>query len=121
MSDLRKLAEGATPGPWHTHPTHDASGTRIAHFFGKKNGIRVSFAVCAYHHTAAYIAAVDPQTVLALLDRAEAAEAERDRLRGLIDYAVMLHENGEAPPGHELATWDGWYRTVRAALAGDEA
>ena len=57
----------------------------------------------------------------ALLDRAEAAEAERDRLRGLIDYAVMLHENGEAPPGHELATWDGWYRTVRAALAGDEA
>jgi hypothetical protein len=32
---------------------------------------------------------------------------------------MMLHENGEAPPGHELATWDGWYRTVRHALAHD--
>jgi hypothetical protein len=49
----------------------------------------------------------------------QALEAERDRLRHLIDYAMMLHENGEAPPGHELATWDGWYRTVRHALAHD--
>ena len=39
--------------------------------------------------------------------------AEVRRLQYLIDYAMLLHECGETPPGHELATWGGWYRSVR--------
>jgi len=53
-------------------------------------------------------------TVQAAEGRIEVLRAEVDRLRSLITYAVLLHENGERPPGHETATWGDWYTTLRA-------
>lgn len=67
MTDnLRALAEAATPGPWQ-----DANGYVIA------DGRVLTLTP----NNRAYIAAVDPQTVLALIDRAKRAEAV-DALEG---------------------------------------
>ena len=69
MSDrveLRRLAEAAAPGPYHAVGSavwRDGGGT-------------------VYHWTeadAAYLAAVDPQTVLALLGEVDALRAQNDR------------------------------------------
>ena len=89
MSDLRKLAEAATPGPWSPtkgHPSlryygvHCASGPIIRfHGMGKAN--------TGGHDNAAYIAAANPAAILALLD-------ERDALREAFVWA-MAELNGE--------------------------
>lgn len=90
---LRATAEAATPGPWTADPglwsppdwpEHwgyrkvDAGVRRIASTDGAREDTASDRAHVA---DAAYIAAADPATVLALLDALDAAEAEVARLR----------------------------------------
>lgn len=66
MSDLRKLAEAATPGPWD----HADLGA----VWGAGGWVLTD----ASEDDGKFIAACDPQTVIALLD-------ERDRLRAALE------------------------------------
>lgn len=93
MSHLRRLAEAATRGPWHVDAMDDGGD-----FSGGKNYHVVSggqsVAMCPEDlfggvepfdgspwqskRNAAFIAAASPDVLIALMDRAEAAERERD-------------------------------------------
>lgn len=69
LSTLRAIAEGATPGPWG-RATTDGQGWAV------HRGAHDTIALYCDRDNAAHIAAFNPETVLALLDRLEAAEAE---------------------------------------------
>ncbi|MGO2150820.1 MAG: ead/Ea22-like family protein [Microbacterium gubbeenense] len=71
---LRKLAEKATPGEWWT--TRDVRPHAVWAGTGSSDdpGVCTSFT----RPDATYIAAIDPPTLLALLDRLEAAIAYVD-------------------------------------------
>lgn len=76
--NLRSLAMAATPGPWATGAYYNSEGHGVGpfvHDVGQADGDAV---VCerAVQEDALYIAAVDPQTILALLD--ENAALRRD-------------------------------------------
>ena len=77
LTRLREIAEDAEdlsgPGA-HWVASRDWASVLDA------DGLQV--AVCAVEHEATHIAAFDPPTVLALLDRLEAAEAAIGRLGG---------------------------------------
>jgi hypothetical protein len=89
MTDLRALAEAATPGPWARSEVpgdtltvyQDSSGGAIAWVNGDNE--------TGPHHPsadAAYIAAVSPDVVLALLD-------ERDALRAALEAVITADEH----------------------------
>lgn len=79
IEELRAIANYATPGPWsHSpemydrwRPIRSADGTIIANVHEKTAN-------------AAHIATFSPPTILALLARLEAAEAEASDLRGAL-------------------------------------
>lgn len=84
---LRDIANAATPGPW---ATYDAGGPGDdwpieagpeAEYLGHSpdDGVRAGFT----EPDATHIAAFDPPTVLALIDRAEAAEKKVAAVREL--------------------------------------
>ncbi len=82
MSDLRKLAEAATPGPWRVSELGDACDFYIVH--GAPNDPDEQY-LCmdATRDDAEFIAACDPQTVIHLID-------DRDRYRAALeDIAVQ--------------------------------
>lgn len=112
-TELRKLAEAATPGPWKV----EDFGHRVAALIVSKNAGRVASLgggrtggnanihefdrlVSERVANAAFIAAANPKTVLALL-------AERDRLRkalgNLWDAAKEVHELGASSGGQWAA------------------
>lgn len=76
LDKLRRMAEAATPGPW------DITGN--GDWKREVRGPDWNVAWCGHmstlraHADATYIAAVNPATVIALLDRLERAEAKRD-------------------------------------------
>lgn len=72
---LAALAEAATPGPWKTAITDDTFVTSyhsdIAEMYGDYD---TNYEIMEAN--AAYIAAADPTTILAMIRRLQAAEAE---------------------------------------------
>jgi hypothetical protein len=115
LSALREVAEKATPGPWDvwrepcadkyeaanelSEQAHLTDGFAGAIFLLNANGKCPASTGCGptSEANAAYIAAFNPQTVLALLEhlaaekaRADAAEAERDRLEDELQDAQNL-------------------------------
>jgi hypothetical protein len=91
VDDLRRLAEAATPGPWET------IGNLVCRGLGgvarvENDGTDYSTgeplsdeAIEATEQAdAAYIAAANPQTILALLDEREALQAKHDSLRAYL-------------------------------------
>lgn len=81
---LRALAEAATPGPWH-HAQHPADD-QMHDIRGPINDAHnvVIYAECE-PEDAAYIAAADPPTLIALLDRLEELEGREPKW----EYAVV--------------------------------
>lgn len=89
MEQLRKLALEATPGPWRWEMNADIGGAGdlvsdvapvafavLQHVDPDAPGLNDDFAqLHAFSFDAAYIAAANPATVLALIDRLERAEA----------------------------------------------
>lgn len=72
-AELRRLAEAATPGPWHA--CHDEDGVpQVAS--GSHEEQRSYVAITSITPDAEYIAAASPAVVLALLDAIERLEAK---------------------------------------------
>lgn len=68
LDELRRRAEAATPGPWEHALSVDRSRRLVLAYSGSFDEVRV--AVVPDRSDAAYIAATDPETVLALIERA---------------------------------------------------
>lgn len=98
MTELRRLAEAATPGPWTSGglPIGDGPLPQAAYVFGPDGD---SFVDVQWnpgrnndqYADAAYIAAANPKAILELLD-------ERDRLREALDKGLDLVERSLAEP-----------------------
>lgn len=88
LDQLRQVAERATPGPWEKRelPVSVGNSTCTIH---APNAVGIptwsplppEIAGILKHEDATHIATFDPPTVLAMLDRAEAAEAAVQRVR----------------------------------------
>ena len=72
MSDLRKLAEDATPGPWVN--SRKGIGPRCVSE-GQDDGMTLTRIYTDFPNDAAFLAAASPDVVLGLLDRIEELEA----------------------------------------------
>lgn len=73
-SELRGLAEAATPGPW----TVEEGDYSLCYVAGNHKGdLHDAVAEMVIPDDAAYIAAANPQAILGLLDRIAELEAER--------------------------------------------
>jgi len=81
LTDLREIAEAATPGPWesvvstYSSECSDYEGARIPGVAEDISDYYIGTVPPLDVDDAAHIAAFDPPTVLALIDRLEAAEA----------------------------------------------
>lgn len=78
MTDLRALAEAATPGPWTALiESYEAPGAMfVTH---QPEDAQTPIVLGVAYSDAAYIAAADPTTVLALLDVLDAARRLSDK------------------------------------------
>ena len=88
VAELRRLAEAATPGPWSLTDGDPAMSGQ--HWTIRRQGvagIRISGFTYGFNGDAAYIAAANPATVLALLDDADALRAELAHMREARDNA----------------------------------
>ena len=100
MSDykrLRELALAATPGPWEQQL--DGWTVRVTQSDTDKER---GWPICMTHHSgphrveqevadSAFIAAANPQTILALLDALEAAQERERRLREWLDNNTTFY------------------------------
>lgn len=88
MKELRRLASAASPGPWRAEDTNGALLSKVVvSTFSGSNGSTCVIGACAgpdREANAGLIAAANPTTVLALIDRLERAE---DALRALTGEA----------------------------------
>lgn len=77
LAKLKELAEKATPGPWKAIPTYDENKFLNVSVVSPRGDADLgTWMVCAAREAnAAFIAAVNPQTVLALVERIEELEA----------------------------------------------
>src|SRR5690606_25261825 len=84
LQELRRIAEAVTPGPWAFPHQKDPYGCYL---------------LPLSENNASYIAAFDPTTVLALLERIDALEAENERLRQIEAAARTLVDTAFEVPG----------------------
>lgn len=142
LERMRRVAEGATPGPWETYESIHAET------FVCEEG-RSMFGVVSQPATgredygranAEHIATFDPPTVLALIDRLEAAEARAERVEALAEPDLRVPDgNDRCTPPLANALFNVWaslpndvddyaagealaaaaITAVRAALRGD--
>lgn len=86
LDQLRQIAENATPGPWMEFHENGTPGEYEAFICPPATGARlVDYAPRDQRDKdALYIATFDPPTVLALIERVEAAEAALASQRGVV-------------------------------------
>ena len=134
--ELRRLAEAATPGPW------SSSGSQVWGYDGNLVAAVRDHSELVDRPDAEFIAAVDPQTILGLLDEIERlrlsqdytpegvdmvmqqlhdVRAERDALRARIKAALSINTGdnrrlygNDFEAGMAKALW-----LVKCALDGD--
>lgn len=82
--DLRAKADAATPGRWVRDDGYPSVGDESGDILIADCGQREAHDDA----NADFIAAADPQTVLALLDRVEELEAEKAQMRGMVQRAL---------------------------------
>ena len=91
LTDLERLARAATPGPWVASDPEDSDGK----FAWVDNDKRDFGSMCTVYATscpesplanAAYIAALSPERVLAMIAVIEAAKAMRDMYSATGDW-----------------------------------
>lgn len=88
INELRRLAQAATPGPWHATKSVETNSWAVWSDTTRLMELRPTKTVDMYQvsNTAAFIAAVNPAAIVELLDRLEAAESdglEQARLLGM--------------------------------------
>ena len=76
LEELKRLAEAAMPGPW----TAGSGKSESPYVFGPRGSAVAEYLI---EEDAFYIAAIDPQTVLALVEAVEEA-------RGLVRFLMGL-------------------------------
>lgn len=89
-AELRRLAESATPGPWESvkRSEYDGSYYFLIQTQEERNGWEIAeIRMDVPHDNAAFIAAANPSTILALLDELEAAQ--RDARIGRLTRRVV--------------------------------
>ena len=102
LTTLRKIAEAATPGPWHyigidfrgerSHSTKGAAGSVVAFAgYGPDGGMS--------NLNAAHIATFDPPTVLALIDEIEHLRRWKSEAKQVLDGLDELAKVADAPLG----------------------
>lgn len=76
INELRRLAQAATPGPWHATKSVETNSWAVWSDTTRLMELRPTKTVDMYRvsNTATFIAAVNPATISELLDRLEAAE-----------------------------------------------
>jgi hypothetical protein len=102
-AELRKLAESATSGPWaYTGPEYGDEGGVFFNIESPAEVILGEFGPSKAN--AKFIAAADPSTMLALLDRLAVLEDENERM---IDKIGELHDRVAAASqqGSEPVAW----------------
>jgi hypothetical protein len=93
-AELRKLAEAATPGPWV------CDGDNVYHERLDEPGRHLANAYVSYRQdavieaNAAYIAAVSPDVLLALLDRLEAPADRVEKLEAALSALERCEHDG---------------------------
>lgn len=126
LNQLRKIAQNATPGPWSA----DVGVRGDCVVFGPNGrfllnaqaephwleypGETRSVAFDVDRRDCTHIATFDPPTVLALLDRVEAAEATIQRVRELATVAQSWASQGNMPLVRTLSEY------ILRALDGGE-
>lgn len=95
LNELRKIAEAATPGPWkaETHCAYTEDKYHAVYSVDAGDSPVISQLGCGCCDVglevskpdAAFVAAFNPEAVLALLSRLEQAEQDRDKLRNRLD------------------------------------
>ncbi|GAA2941203.1 ead/Ea22-like family protein [Glutamicibacter bergerei] len=118
LTNLRKTAEAATPGPWEAKqtPIHTPSGEGGDYYVSCPTGIDVASTVGSSYEQeepdALHIATFDPPTALSLITRLEQAEAAVARVRELAlesqaEVAQMNMPNIRTLSGEILRALDG--------------
>ena len=112
---LRKLAEAATPGPWST------AAFQLVIDVAR----RIDVGMCGHRDDAAFIAAANPATVLALLAEREALAAKVERVRDWLDHrgVDVSDRDGAYMDGYRAAQRHAVTDAaeLRAALDGAES
>lgn len=123
-AELARLAEAATPGPWHAaggyltvrDPDSGSFSSTIYHLdeMGQKGPSLPYQAVpFAKPSDAAFIAAANPATVLSLLSKIAALRGERERLR-----AAVSKSNDEICQSLGKALGYPWFKDDQANFPG---
>lgn len=97
IEELKRLAQKATPGPWHVSgyaPEEIRSSNSIVRAVARRAGPEDTWDVA--RRDAAYIAAANPQAILSLIERLEALEAER---KGIVKLTLEQARAIETMPG----------------------
>lgn len=120
--ELRKLAEAATQGEWHQTPPSGMHQGRMIVTDERVGCIGETHNANAKQN-AAYIAAVNPAVILALLDRVERAEKDAERYRWLrspdTDVSLVIDKRTGWVPPDEHVEGVGGYHTYEYR-AGEE-
>ena len=115
LDALREKAEKATPGPWRVAP---GTLTRVD---GRRAFVASTFfsvgALDQLYANAAYVAAVSPDVILAVLALVEEQRKALDRLLPYSDHLRTCAITGKRPPG--VCTCG--YLALLDALAGSPA
>lgn len=91
LKKLRELAENATPGPWEDYYETGIRPCVMAYDENDKGlrSVRAYVADTQFSPDRAYIAAANPETVLALIDRIEKLEAQLKEANEVIDDLML--------------------------------
>lgn len=84
LNELRRLTQGATPGPWHATKSVETNSWAVWSDTTRLMELRPTKTVDMYRvsNTATFIAAASPAAISELIDRLEAAERNLNCCRG---------------------------------------
>jgi hypothetical protein len=98
--ELRRLAEGAAPGPWRIEDDEDSATGAMFIASGLINYCGQYIARLSGIRDAEFIAAANPATVLTLLDTIDAQAREVEELRSMLERWLPF---GRADAGGDIA------------------
>lgn len=115
LQELKKMAEAATPGPWFVakHPNDDGT-------VDIETGRLSDWGPCynCEYGTADFIAAANPETVLALITELEQCRKDAERYR-LLRIDGVEHYDNELP-AVVIQRQNDWGKFYDAVLDGEE-
>ncbi len=93
LTNLRKIAEAATPGPWEMrNESPQMDGRNFTLRVHGKAGIRMSAHCYGFNGDPEFIATFNPETVHDLIDRLEQAEQTVERKQRALDTLARIIE-----------------------------